>query len=108
MYDNLKYNDDDYQTKSLDNLLDDYRIVNDRLVKDIIHFEQVPEKDRPYPKAKGIMALAGSFKSIVDKKDVDQEYHGIIRAYRISDGKDFAFKFTDGALISVTEVKDGT
>jgi hypothetical protein len=104
MFDTLHYEDKEYQTKDFECIMETYRIVNKRLLKDEYHYEEVPKEQRPYPDGKGILKMCGCVKKVIDKKDVDVEYHGIFEAHYIDNNKNFhseLFKFTDGNLVEV-------
>lgn len=82
-----------YQTKDLDNLLQQYYITKDgKLVLDLIEYSVVPEAQRPYPHASGIQAmigiLSGEFKG---KRTID--YHGTINFYDYIQSKEKFIEF---------------
>ncbi len=104
MFDTLQYKNIEYQTKDFECLLETYRIVNKRLLKDDWHYESVPEEERPYKNEKGLLKMCGCMKKVIDKKDVDQNFHGIFEAHYIDEKnqyKSVLFKFTDGNLVEV-------
>ena len=94
MFDTLHYEDKEYQTKDFECLLDVYRIVNKRLLKDDYHYEEVTPKEGGYPR----------FQRVIDKKDVDKNFHGIFEAHYLDEKNNYhseLFKFTDGNLVEV-------
>lgn len=101
MFDYVTYNGGVYQSKDTpDQYMTTYRIVDGRLIGDEWHIENVPYNERPYPLEKGWLHIAGSIRRVIDKADVDQNWHG----YLYLCGPDPTFqdwraKFTDGALV---------
>lgn len=76
MYDNVRYEGDDYQTKDFDCTLSDYSIEYGRLF--VLSCEPT------------------------SKKDI--HYHGTLNFYNGS--VEYNAKFTDGVLVEITEVSD--
>lgn len=106
MFDRLYYEGIEYQTKEFECILEDLRIVKGRLLKDAWHYEEVPLEQRPYPNEKGLLGFCGCITKVIDKKDIDTNYHGVFEAHYIDDKKKLKsvfFKFADGNLISVEE-----
>ncbi len=106
MFDYLVHEGVEYQTKDTpDQGMSHYRIVNGRLLWDEYHLETVPKTERPYPNDDGIMGMIGSVCTVIDKTDVDQNWHGYL--YATGPGPDYAeyrAKFTDGNLMEWKKV----
>lgn len=98
--------DDDFQTKDLDCLMDAYVITKDgRLVKHEWDTEETPQAEKPYPNAEpGTMQYLFGFlrKKEGSERVIDTEYHGMLHFY----SGDYAYlaKFTDGTLVSIRRV----
>ena len=77
-----------FQTKSFDNLLDNYTITKDGdLIWHKVRMEEVPEEERPYygkpewdntPLAK----VCGSFRTVPDGNE-KVDFHGVLNMYTI-------------------------
>ncbi len=91
MYDRIKCNYPlpgnppviEFQTKDLDNCLDDYEITADgRLILHQWDWEETPEDDKPYPNATGIKAIFGCIRKVEGShREINQEYHGDLNFY---------------------------
>ncbi len=103
MFDYLTHEGVEYQTKDTpDQYMSSYRIVNGRLLGEEWHMETVPKAERTFPDAAddSPLALCGCMRRVIDKADVDQNWHGYL--YAIGDGPDYPeyrAKFTDGNLV---------
>lgn len=102
-----------FQTKDLENLMDDYTITNTgKLILHSVEWDVVPEEKRPYfgkPEWDSHKGFYKSFGSLcrIPLGDVDTEYHGLISIYT-SNKKiwyEYVLRFTDGLLAKVDEVK---
>ena len=104
MFDYVTHEGVQYQTKDTPmQWLHEYRIENGRLVTHEGHIEAVPKNERPYPEADGLRGLFGSVRFVVDRHNVDQEWHGYL--YLIApNGDEFRAKFTDGNLVQFDRV----
>lgn len=106
MFDYITHDGRRYQTKDTpDQYLSEYRILNGRLLGDEWHNETVPKAERPYPNAPdgSLMALVGCMRRVIDKADVDLNWHGYIYMVPdVGDHDDFDYraKFTDGNLVA--------
>lgn len=107
MFDYVTHEGRRYQTNDTpDQYLSEYRIVNGRLLGDEWHFEAVPKGERPYPDAPddSIEALFGSMRRVIDKADVDLNWHGyldMVPDWELNEEwVDYRAKFTDGNLVS--------
>jgi len=89
MFDELKYNDEEFQTKDLNNAMCSYKIEDEKLYieRRTIHEINKSKKNSKMPR----------FKFTHEGWDYI-EYHGIINVY--NNNKDIYLKFTDGILIS--------
>jgi hypothetical protein len=102
-----------FQTKDFDNIMGKLTITKDgRLVRELVHYEKVPEEERPYfndPdfKENVIKQFYGSMKTIVDGME-DLNFHGTFRFYNYHEGNwaEYEAKFTDGTLQSIILVKE--
>lgn len=105
MFDYVKYKGETYQTKDFDCVMETFTITDDgRLVHDETHWEPVEKKDRPYPNDDGLMGMCGSFKTVIDRANVDLNFHGVLNFYRLPDSggwEECNAKFTDGKLVDV-------
>ena len=105
MFDRVFYKGEEYQTKDLENLMDDYTITEDgRLVCDEYHYEDVPKEEQVPDELPDELALP-QIRRVIDGKDIDMNYHGYLTFYR-SVGKkwhEFTAKFTDGKLVDIQE-----
>ncbi|HKO88765.1 MAG TPA: hypothetical protein VJU83_09655 [Burkholderiales bacterium] len=104
MFDRLHHEGKVYQTKDLSCTLDELRIVGGRLICDEWHYEDVPKAERPYPDAPegSLQSICGTIRRVVDRENVDMNYHGILTGC-IESGPEyrrFTAKFTDGNLVS--------
>jgi hypothetical protein len=112
MFDYVLHEGRRFQTKDTpDQDLSEYRIENGRLVFDEYHMEEVPKAERPYPNDDGLMGLVGSERRVVDKPNVDQNWHGYL--YMVPDIGDpddgeYRAKFTDGSLVEFVRLSDST
>lgn len=113
MFDYITYNGQRFQTKTFDCTMDDFRVENGRIVHDEWHYEAVPEDELPYAKElkdpntpermRGWYRLFGSLRRVIDRQNVDMNYHGIVTGCRdTSPYQDFVAKFTDGNLVEWT------
>lgn len=109
MFDYITHEGKRYQTKdTADQYLSDYRIVNGRLVTDQWHQEIVPKAERPYPDApdSDIRGLFGSLRRVIDRPDVDLNWHGYIEMVPDDgSGGDYRAKFTDGTLVEFIRLR---
>lgn len=107
--------DEIFQTKSLDCLLDDYTITSDgRLILHEVRYEPVPAEERPFHGTdewdkNPFLQLIGSLRS-VPLGDTPLPYHGDIVFYTSldADGREwFEYKarFTEGALQWIRRVE---
>ncbi|HYC01603.1 MAG TPA: hypothetical protein VEC57_20905 [Candidatus Limnocylindrales bacterium] len=107
MFDYVIHEGVEYQCKDTpDQYMSQYRIINRRLIGDEWHMEDVPWNERRYPLEKGIMHLCGSMRRVIDRADVDQNWHGYL--YLTGGGQRlprYRAKFTDGNLVEFIEVK---
>lgn len=73
----------EFQTKDLDNCLDDYEITSEgRLVHHQWDWEETPEDDKPYPNATDWKAAFGCIRKVKDShRVVDLDYHGDLKFY---------------------------
>jgi hypothetical protein len=105
MFDYVNYKGAIYQTKDLSCVMETLTITEDgRLVHDESHWEPVEKKDRPHPNDDGLLGMMGSFKTVVDRENVDLNYHGYLNFYRHTDSgkwEEFNAKFTDGKLVEI-------
>ncbi|MFL6600787.1 MAG: hypothetical protein ACJ8R9_05595 [Steroidobacteraceae bacterium] len=102
MFDYVLHEGRRYQTKDTPDLcLTEYRIVNNRLVWDEYHFEEVPNAERPYPNGDGLLRLVGCLRRVIDRHNVDLVWHGYLHMIP-EDGSEGSFraKFTDGVLVA--------
>lgn len=94
-----------WQTKDFDCQMEEVRIQNGRLVQDRVHYEEVPKAERPHPNDDGLLGMMGSLRTVVDEKDIDMNFHGIMEFHTyISETKEsfhYHAKFTDGNLVSI-------
>jgi hypothetical protein len=110
MFDYVLHEGRRYQTKDTpDQYMSEYRIVDGRLLWDEYHMESVPKQQRPHPDDDGILGLIGSLKRVVDKENVDQNWHGYL--YMVPDIGDpdrgtYRAKFTDGTLVEFIKVEE--
>ena len=77
------------------------------LICKIIDSEVVPESERPYPGADGVLKWAGSIR--IKTTMEDSNFHGVVRLYGLEDGDpdrwhEYRAKFTDGQLVSIEVV----
>lgn len=99
-----------YQTKCAreDPYMETFRITKaGRLIHETCRYEEVPREQRPYPNAKGLMALAGSIKAI-PTGDVDTNFHGSLCFYsNTADDEwiEYVCLFKDGDLIDIRRIK---
>jgi len=106
MFDYITHEGRRYQTKDTpDQYLSEYRIVNGRLLGDEWHTESVPKAERPHPDAPddSFLALVGCMRRVIDKADIDLNWHGYIDMVPDigdDDDADYRAKFTDGNLVS--------
>ena len=77
----------EYQTKDLDCIMDQYIIENNRILKKIIKYHQVPKMEQKHP----FHLLNSEFMGLLDV-----QFHGIIEIYGVYDT--WQLKFTDGEL----------
>lgn len=101
MFDYVTYEGRLYQTHDTpDQYMVTYRIVNGRLIGDEWHVESVPWNERRYPLDKGLLHLAGSIRRVIDKADVDLNWHGYLELCA-DEGphREYRAKFTDGNLV---------
>jgi len=106
---------DSFQTKDLENLLDNYTITYEgRLIHHSMEWYSVEEKDRPYygkPEwdSKPIFRIFGCLKSKF-LGDIDTKYHGMLRMYTLSKNSEtwyeYELKFTDGTLVDVRRIME--
>jgi hypothetical protein len=104
-----------FQTKDLNNLLDNYTITYEgRLIHHSMEWNSVEEKDRPYygkPEwdSNPIFRIFGSLSSKF-LGDIDTDYHGKIRIYTSSDNSktwyEYELKFTDGTIVDVRRIME--
>jgi hypothetical protein len=102
-----------FQTKSMENLLDNYTITYEgRLIHHSVEWYSVEEKDRPYygnPEwdSNPIFRIFGSLGSKF-LGDIDTNYHGMLRIYTSdNDFKiwyEYELKFTDGTIVDVRRI----
>ena len=111
LFDTIKYKGKEYQTKSLECLMDVYTITESgRLVHDICHMETIPESE--WPKDDNLSEFQktfGKWRWVTDQKDVDTNYHGYLNFYTSNENgewEEYNAKFTDGTLVEITPVKD--
>jgi hypothetical protein len=94
-----------FQTKDLDCELATYTITDaGRLVSDDCHYEETPDHERPYPDAKDWRRAVGCVKRVVDRPNVDRNYHGYLRFYTSDEQNkwhEYTAKFTDGTLVDI-------
>lgn len=108
MFDYLTHEGRRYQTKDTpDQYLSEYRIVNGRLLGDEWHMESVPKAERPYPDEPddSIMSFCGSMRRVIDKADIDLNWHGYI--YAVPDAGSsglYRAKFADGTLVAFEQI----
>lgn len=119
-----------FQTKSLDCLLDDYTINSyGRLILHYKEYEPTPKDELPYKDDPSpIMQMVGSIRTVKgSEKDVDVNHHGMLNFYgtintgellalNIETGEDnihpgpepewfeYLAKFTDGKLVEVNRI----
>jgi hypothetical protein len=91
-----------FQTKDLDNLLERYTITtNGRLIHHTVRYEEVAERERPYPE----FPFIGCMRPI-PAGDVDMNYHGMLEFYtydcRTKESWSYKAKFTDGQCVDIT------
>ncbi len=101
MFDYLIHEGKQYQTKDTpDQYMSEYRIVNGRLLGDEWHMESVPKSERPHPDAPddSLLAMSGCMKRVIDKPNVDLNWHGYL--YLSGNGDLYRAKFTDGTLVA--------
>jgi len=101
--------DEIFQTKDLERLLDRYTITSDgRLILHQVRYEEVPEKERPYygtPEWKrgGLIQFLGSLRP-VPVGAVEIPFHGDIVFYTFLENRpekewfEYRARFTDGRL----------
>lgn len=110
MFDYVKHEGRLYQTKDTpDQYMTVYRIVNGRLLGDEWHVEEVPKSERPHPDAPDddIRSLFGCMRRVVDKADIDLEWHGYIDMVPDDgSGGDYRAKFTDGTLVEFVRLPE--
>jgi hypothetical protein len=108
MFDYITHEGRRYQTKDTPSqYLDEYRIVNGRLLCDEWHHEEVPKEKRKYPNEDGLLGMVGSITRVVDKHDVDQNWHGHIDMVPDSGPyEEYRAKFTDGDLMEFVRLAD--
>lgn len=110
MFDYLIHDGVEYQTKdTADQYMSEYRIVNGRLIGDEWHLEPVPKAERPHPDAPdgSLDSFIGSVRRVVDKADVDQNYHGYLWAIGgAPDYQRYRAKFTNGNLVEWCPVSE--
>jgi hypothetical protein len=103
VFDYVKHDGRRYQTKDTpDQWMHEYRIVGGRLLGDEWHTELVPKAERPYPDAADddMMSFVGSVRVVIDKADVDQNWHGYLDlAEDEPPYRSHRAKFTDGNLV---------
>jgi len=104
--------DDVFQTKNFECLLDNYTITKDgELIHHLCEYESVPEEERPYygtPEwdKNPIYHWMGSMKSKFIK-DVKVNHHGIIHIYTIikdNEWWEYEIKFIDGKVTNVKRI----
>lgn len=106
MFDYITHEGRRYQTKDTpDQYLSEYRIVNGRLLGDVWHMESVPKAQCPYPDApeSSLLSIVGCMQRVIDKADVDLNWHGYIHMVPDvgdDDSADYRAKFTDGNLVA--------
>ncbi len=108
MFDYVTHEGRRYQTKDTpDQYLSEYRIVNGRLLGDEWHSATVPKAERPYPDAPddSIDAWIGSMRRVIDKADVDLNWHGYLDMVD-EELADYRAKFSDGNLVSFERLPD--
>lgn len=100
MFDDIKYQGRDFQTKDFDCEMDKYLIEGGRLLLRVWHLEPT--------------CPSGERKAIEDPP-LDMSFHGRIRFYTnnwkmpenvAGEWEEYLAKFTDGALVSVVRVRD--
>lgn len=108
-----------FQTKDLENMMDVYRIIGGRLVKEIVEYEDVPLEERPPPPSENAswiekIRYAGSDRRERSRSLVDDDHHGYIVFYT-STGQygqedygwhEYRAKFTDGRLVEIVKIRD--
>jgi hypothetical protein len=108
--------DEVFQTKSFERLLDRYTITGDgRLILHQVRYEEVPEEERPYygtPEWEqgGLFRLCGSMRA-VPVGDVEVLFHGDIVFYTSLEDRpgrqwfEYRARFTDGRLQWIRRVE---
>ena len=98
----------EWQTKSLDNVLTEVYITDDRQLQvNEWTLESVPKEERPYPNDDGIKGMMGSLRR-VNEHLVTIPHHGFIVFYSKANDKwyEFKAKFTDGKLIGIIKLEE--
>lgn len=108
MPDGLDGSEVEFQTKDFDNEMDVITITTDgRLKRDLWHYEDTSKDKLPYPDAKpgSWQSICGIITRVVDKEDVDMNFHGTFYFYASDKDKkwhEYIAKFTDGNLVEIT------
>lgn len=101
MFDNIYVEDNDfgiekgsYQTKDLENILDDYYIRDNRLILHAKKYEWVDDEG----------AFFGGYLHVIEEWMEDTNHHGDINLYDYDREKglwvDYYVRFTDGIIVS--------
>jgi hypothetical protein len=103
MFDYVLHEGRRFQTKDTpDQCLSEYRIENGRLLHDEYHLESVPEAERPFPNEGGLLGLVGSLRTVIDKPNVDTNWHGdlyMVPNVGDPDNAEYRARFVDGNLV---------
>lgn len=92
------------QTKDFDCEMVEHLITSDGrlMLERIDEIQEVPEAERPYPGAKGILGICGSIRIIKSKHQSD--FHGVLNFYghgKSGEWHEYNAKFTDGRLVEI-------
>lgn len=125
MFDNVYVNVDDlpislkdkrrlvdatYQTKSFDNVLEDYYIKNDELLVEKGDWVEVPPEEREYPDPEsGFLHMFGSMR--MDNKRLElSSYTGTANFYTAADDNnewfEFEMKVIEGGIVYIQRVEE--
>lgn len=110
MYDDIRYEGRDFQTKDLDCDLSRYHIENARLLREVWQSQELPESEW-HPDSLFPDIIHKHKRVMVGKEDIN--HHGCLNFYTCnidpktgspSEWEEYNAKFTDGALVEVVPV----